>query len=160
MDITKREITKIARETGKFTVRTLRADGIGTGEFDVIHVIWKNPGTTQSDICRILGIDKGACAREVNNLEAKGYIRRESNPEDGRSQLIYATAKAEKLKISKVEVEAAFYTWLLEDLDEEDKEAFAEILDVLYHKCKNESKAGFPHMQERIQKTREEKRSV
>lgn len=29
MDITERKITKIAREVSKFTVRTLRAEGIG-----------------------------------------------------------------------------------------------------------------------------------
>ena len=39
MDITERKITKIAREVSKFTVRTLRAEGIGPGEFDVLHAI-------------------------------------------------------------------------------------------------------------------------
>ena len=33
MDATKRKITKIAREVSKFTVRTMRAEGIGAGEF-------------------------------------------------------------------------------------------------------------------------------
>lgn len=42
MDITKRKITKIAREVSKFTVRTLRAEGVGPGEFDVLHAIRKN----------------------------------------------------------------------------------------------------------------------
>ena len=36
MDITERKITKIAREVSKFTVRTLCAEGIGPGEFDVL----------------------------------------------------------------------------------------------------------------------------
>ncbi len=62
MDDTKRQITKIAREVSKFTVRTMRADGIGVGEFDVIHAIRKNPGITQADVCRITGLDKGAVA--------------------------------------------------------------------------------------------------
>ena len=62
MDITKRQITKIAREVSKFTVRTLRDTGIGTGELDVLHTIRKNPGITQASVCRILGIDKGLAA--------------------------------------------------------------------------------------------------
>lgn len=49
MDISERKITKIAREDGKFTVRTMRADGVGTAEFDLIHAIRKNPGITQSE---------------------------------------------------------------------------------------------------------------
>ena len=47
MDITKRKITKIAREVSKFTVRTLRAEGVGPGQFDVLHAMRKNPGITQ-----------------------------------------------------------------------------------------------------------------
>ena len=106
MDITKRKITKIAREVGKFTVRTLREDGIGTAEFDVLHAIRKNPGITQAGVCRIVGIDKGAVARQTANLEAKGYLIRKENPNDGRSQLLFATEKAEGLKHSKAHVEA------------------------------------------------------
>ena len=86
MDITKRKITKIAREVSKFTVRTLRAEGVGPGEFDVLHAIRKNPGITQAGVCRITGFDKGAVARQTASLEAKDYLRREANPADGRSR--------------------------------------------------------------------------
>ncbi len=50
MDATKRKITKIAREVSKFTVRTMRAEGIGAGEFDVLHAVRKNPGITQAGV--------------------------------------------------------------------------------------------------------------
>lgn len=62
MDITERKITKIAREVSKFTVRTLCAEGIGPGEFDVLHAIRKNPGITQSGVCRITGFPNVAAA--------------------------------------------------------------------------------------------------
>ncbi len=150
MDITKRKITKIAREVGKFTVRTLRADGIGTGEFDVLHTIRKNPGITQKEICGILGIDKGAVARQTVNLEAKGYITRQMNPGDGRSQILFATERAEALKHSKAHVEAMFYEWLLEGLDTEEQREFSRLLDLLYQRCKAESKADFPEMSAKI----------
>lgn len=42
MDDTKRQITKIAREVGKFTVQTMKEEGIGTAEFDVIHLVRLN----------------------------------------------------------------------------------------------------------------------
>ena len=63
MDITKRKITKIAREVSKFTVRTLRAEGVGPGEFDVLHAIRKNPGITQAGVCRITGFDRRRASR-------------------------------------------------------------------------------------------------
>ena len=136
MDITERKITKIAREVSKFTVRTLRAEGIGPGEFDVLHAIRKNPGITQA------GVDKGAVARQTASLEAKGYLRREANPADGRNRCLYATAQAERLKSSKAAVETQFYGWLLDPLTEPERAEFARMLDVLYRRCK----AGFPNV--------------
>lgn len=146
MDISERKITKIAREVGKFTARTMRADGVGTAEFDLIHAIRKNPGITQSEICKLLGADKGAVAKQTANLETKGYLRREINPADGRSQLIYPTERARCLKNSKVHIESVFYEWLLSSLNETEQREFARLLDILYKKCKEESKAGFPDM--------------
>lgn len=148
MDNTRRRITKIAREVSKFTVRTMRADGIGSGEFDVIHAIRKNPGITQAGVCKITGLDKGAVARQTANLEAKGYLERRDNPQDRRSRLLFATTKAENLKNSKAEIETFFYEWLLAELSEEEKETFCQTLNKLYQRSKTESKAGFVHVAE------------
>lgn len=146
MDVTRRKITKIAREVSKFTVRTLKEDGIGPSEFDFIHAVRKNPGITQAGVQKILGIDKAAVARQAASLEAKGYLIKESNPNDARSRLLYATEKSERLKNSKAHIETLFYGWLSEPLSDEEREKFAALLDVLYRRCKEESKAGFPNM--------------
>lgn len=150
MDIIQRQITKIAREAGKFTSRTIKEEGVGTAEFDLIHVVRKRPGITQSEICRILGADKGAVAKQTANLEAKGYLQRQSNPSDGRSQLIYPTEQTQRLKNSKAHIETLFYEWLVEPLSHEEREEFARLLDILYTRCKAESKADFPEMTARV----------
>lgn len=150
MDYTKRQITKIAREVSKFTTRSLKADGIGTAEFDFIHVVRHQPGITQAGVRDFLGLDKGAAARRAANLEAKGYLIRKENPNDRRSQMLYATPKAELLKNSKVSVETLCYEWLLEDLDEKDRDDFTRILNLLYQKSKKESIAGFPTLNARL----------
>ena len=100
MDPTERKITKIAREAGKFTVQAMKEEGIGTAEFDFIHLVRHHPGITQTEVREQLKIDKGAAARRAASLEAKGYLIRKPNPWDGRSQLLYATEKAESLKHS------------------------------------------------------------
>lgn len=150
MDKTKRQITKIAREAAKLTVQTMRAEGIGTAEFDLIHLVRHNPGITQAKIREALKIDKGAAARRVASLEAKGYLIRQENPSDGRSQLLYATETAEELKNSKSSIETAFYDWLLEALPETDQQNFCRILDTLYLRSKGQSRAGFPDVSARI----------
>ena len=143
MDGTERKITKIAREVSKFTVQTMKEEGVGTAEFDFIHLVRHNPGITQTQVRESLKIDKGAAARRAASLEAKGYLIRKPNPEDGRSQLLYATPKAEQLKNSKAHIEALFYEWLLAELPKEEKKSFSETLDKLYLRSKKESRTGF-----------------
>ena len=104
MDDTGRKITKIAREVSKFTVQMMKEEGIGTAEFDFIHLIRHNPGITQAEVREQLKIDKGAAARRAASLEAKGYLIRKPNPDDGRSRLLYATDKAENLKLSLIHI--------------------------------------------------------
>lgn len=147
MDKTERKITKIAREVGKFTVQTMKEEGIGTAEFDYIHLVRHNPGITQAEVRERLKIDKGAAARRAAGLENKGYLVRRPNPDDGRSQLLYATEKAENLKNSKAFIESIFYEWLLAELPEDEKEAFCGTLDKLYWRSKNERRAGFKEVQ-------------
>ena len=150
MDNTERKITKIAREANRFTVQTMKEDGIGTAEMDVIHFVRHNPGTTQKEMWEALKIDKGATARRVARLEEKSYLTREPNPLDGRSQLLYPTEKAEALRNSKAEIEGSFYEWLLDGLPDDEKKVFCKTLNTLYFKSKEERRAGFLHVAQRV----------
>ena len=82
MDITKRKITKIAREAEKLVLVSLREEGVGTAEIDLIHALRHNPGCTQAKLAEILHADKAAIARRTKNLEAKGYLIRTDAPND------------------------------------------------------------------------------
>ena len=50
MDPTERKMTKIARELNKLTVQTMKEEGIGTAEFDFIHLVRHHPGITQAQL--------------------------------------------------------------------------------------------------------------
>lgn len=51
------------------------------------------------------------------------------------------------MKNSKASVESLFYEWLTAPLTEAELQEFSRLLDILYQRCKAESKAGFPEMQ-------------
>ena len=156
MDMTKRQITKIGRDVRKFTARMLKNDGIGTAEFDFLHLVRKNPGITQAKIRERLSLDKGAAARCAARLESKEYLIRKPNPDDGRSQLLFATPKADLLKNSRASVESHYYEWLVEDLSTQEQKKFVELLDKLYWKSKTESKNDFAYLSHRLQQERKE----
>ena len=151
MDQSRRQITKIAREVSKFTVKAMKAEGIGTAEFDFIHQVRHHPGITQAQVRDALKIDKGAAARRAASLEAKGDLVRCENPNDHRSQLLFATEKAETLRNSKATVEQTFYEWLLEELTESDRDNFCRILNELYLRSKTQARAGFPDVAARLE---------
>ena len=150
MDITRRKITKIAREVSLFTSRTLRSTGVGAAEYDLIHAVRKHPGITQKELSALMGVDKSAVARQVANLVGKGYLTRAENPADGRSQLVFPTEKANSLKSCRAHVEAVFYEWLLEELAEDERAEFAALIDRLYALCQAERQVEFIHVTERI----------
>ena len=80
MDATERKMTKIAREVSKFTVQTMKEEGVGTAEFDVIHLVRHNPGITQTKVRETLKIDKGAAAKRAASLESKRLSGPEAEP--------------------------------------------------------------------------------
>lgn len=141
-----RKITKIAREAEHIVLLAMRGENLGTAEIDCIHAVRHHPGITQTELAQMLNTDKPAIARRTASLERKGYLRREPNPEDGRSQLLYATEQAEGLRNAKAEAESAFYDYLMAGLDEAQQMAFLDTLDALYRRSKEESRAGFPHL--------------
>ena len=88
-----RKITKIAREAERLVLLAMRRDGIGTAEIDCIHAVRHHPGITQTELAAALNSDKPAIARRTASLERKGYLRRDPNPEDGRSHLLFPTRR-------------------------------------------------------------------
>lgn len=145
MDITERKITKIAREAEKLVLYSLREEGVGTAEIDLIHALRHNPGCTQARLAELLHADKAAIARRTKNLEAKGFLVRKDDPDDRRSRLLYPTEKADAMRSSKAEIEASFYEYLTSALTEGEAQTFAELLNRLYVISKTESRSGFPH---------------
>ena len=54
MDITERKITKIAREAEKLVLLTMREEGVGTAEIDLIHAVRHHPGCTQAQLAELV----------------------------------------------------------------------------------------------------------
>ena len=78
-------------------------------------------------------------------LEAKGLLIRRDAPERPAQPAAVPHQKAESLRSSKAEIEAAFYEYLTNVLTAEEAAAFAAALNKLYTASKTESRAGFPH---------------
>lgn len=63
--------------------------------------------TRISQIADSLGVSRQAANAVANELEALGYIRRVSDPEDGRARQLVLTPSGEQLRIDGIEVASA-----------------------------------------------------
>ena len=98
----------------------------------------------------MLNADKGGIARRVLALERKGYLIRKPDERDRRKHHLYATERAQSLKQSRTALEEEFYSWLVEDLPEQERQQFLATLQTLYLRSKLESRAGFPTLLRRM----------
>ncbi|MFD9332819.1 MarR family winged helix-turn-helix transcriptional regulator [Streptomyces sp. NPDC060028] len=54
----------------------------------------KGPGATATELAERLGVTKQAAGQIVDDLEKRGYVRREPHPEGGRRKLVVLTRSA------------------------------------------------------------------
>jgi DNA-binding MarR family transcriptional regulator len=64
---------------------------IGSGQYIFLMAIAGKERITQKALSKELLIDKTTTAKAISKLEAEGYVRRKSDPEDKRYHLLYLT---------------------------------------------------------------------
>ena len=141
-------INKISNRLRRRSVALQEKLGMSGAQGNILNYILvdgRKRSVYQKDIEKEFGLRPSTATEALKNLEAKGLLIRRDAPSDRRSQLLYPTKKAESLRSSKAEIEAAFYEYLTNVLTAEEAAAFAAALNKLYTASKTESRAGFPH---------------
>ena len=149
MDLTERKITKIAREASKLAVRTLKEDGIGTAEYDFIHLVRHHPGITQAEVREQLRVDKGAAARRAASLEAKGYLVRTEDENDARSKNVRALPPALEIHSQGKGLSEQFFDQVTGDFSTEERELLDQLLGRMLEKGKALAAAPAPEKEVR-----------
>ena len=83
---------------------------------------------TVNDLAAALYLDKSTASRLAGGLEAKGYIRRTRDPQDGRSVQLEATPAGEILCARIEDDESLEYAELLGDFDPEVRAAIIRVV--------------------------------
>ena len=91
---------------------------------------------SQQELVEDMGVDKAAVTRLVAGLEELGYVTRTPDPKDRRAKLIRATESAMQVKDDVIALEEAYYEWLLDGLEPEERENFARYMDRLLQRAR------------------------
>jgi DNA-binding MarR family transcriptional regulator len=75
----------------------LRPLGLSAGQIPVLMLLYREQNIMQETLVRHYQIDKGTIARAVKKLEAAGFIRRITDPENRRAVRLFLTEKGERV---------------------------------------------------------------
>jgi DNA-binding MarR family transcriptional regulator len=97
----------------------------------VLLNIDKEKGTPSTALGPLMGMEPTSLSRILKNMEDKGAISREKNPEDGRSVLIKLTDYGKEMrKVSKGHV-IQFNETVITNVTEEDLDGFFKVTSVI-----------------------------
>ncbi len=96
----------------------------------LLYIDYEN-GTPSTALGPSMGMESTSLSRILNNMEEKGFIYREKNPNDGRGVLIKLTELGkEKRKISRKTVKQ-FNEKIKENISEEKIKDFFEVIETI-----------------------------
>lgn len=78
-------------------VAALAPFGLRSGAFSTLALISANPGCSQNQLARALGMDKSAVVAIIDELEARGLASRERGAQDRRRHALSLTTEGEAL---------------------------------------------------------------
>lgn len=121
----------VNRLLGAFFRRRLAASGIDlTGEqWGVLAQIWMRGGMPQEELARVLCLDKSSLSRALRLMEARGLVERRKSGKDARRKLLYATPKADALRVLALETALDAHRQALKDIAPEKVAAAFAVLE-------------------------------
>jgi DNA-binding MarR family transcriptional regulator len=78
-------------------IRTLSETGIRPAQYSVLVVIGENPGLSQSELARTLGIERARLVHMLDLLEKRGLTERQPAPDDRRSHALFLTRDGQRI---------------------------------------------------------------
>ena len=100
-------------------------------QFILIDLLWNQGEMSQQQLADQMQKDKNSVTKLVDAIEKKGFVVRQQNPHDRRSNTIVLTEKAEQLKIGAKQKGIYILDKMLEGISEEELRNFLQTLDKL-----------------------------
>lgn len=110
---------------------TFARHGLDASSFDVLATLLRS-GTpyriTPAELAREAMISTSAVSQRLNKLEARGLVRRESNPNDGRGTLVGLTEAGKELIERALPDHLATERTIVSTLNSEEQAVLAQLL--------------------------------
>lgn len=109
--------------------------GLRSGLFSSLAIIGANPGVSQSDLSREVGLDKSVTVTIIDELEKLGWAIRKRSPHDRRRHALFITPEGEKRLDELFAVVGETEDAVLHQLSPAEMHVLSELLDRMYAAC-------------------------
>ena len=128
---------RINRWAQGFVARRTKETGLTPSQIQALRHIGYHKTMSQQELVEDMGVDKAAVTRLVAGLEERGYVIRSADPKDGRAKVLQATEAALQVKDDVIALEEAYYDWLLEGLEPDERAVFCAAMDKLLQRARD-----------------------
>jgi DNA-binding MarR family transcriptional regulator len=121
-----------ANRQASICIDTLLADlALSAQDGQLLAFVAARDGVPVTAIVRLLGVSKSTVTSILQRLEDSGMIRREENPEDARSALLFATSKGRRLGVAARDRVLQLEKRIAKRVSEPDLRALARIVEAV-----------------------------
>lgn len=121
---------KVHKEIIKNIKNSVKPHDFNRGELPVLgRLTEKEDGASQKEIRNDLPISKSTMSKTIDNLTQKRYLRKEKDPKDRRSTLIYLTERGKEMESVIEEVNRKTEKIMLRGFNESEEEELTEYLE-------------------------------
>jgi DNA-binding MarR family transcriptional regulator len=92
----------VSRLAWEYAREKMDTDGLSNVQSKVCIAIYNDPGLSQDDVARVLGMDKSSIAKLIAKLMDGKYVTRQTNPQDRREYKLYLDERGEKATLELV----------------------------------------------------------
>ena len=137
-----RQISVTYRCAMRYRERELADTGLAGCQTPYLMALYHHEGMTQEELARYLNVNKSSVTRQLASLEENGYIRREPDPADRRSLLVYPTDKANALRERMRGVLRDWNAYLTADFTDEERETLSRLMGRVAERAEAYVKGG------------------
>ena len=112
----------------RFREKELADTGLAGCQTPYLTALCRRPGMTQEELARELNVNKSSVTRQLSTLEEKGWVRREGDPGDKRSLLVYPTQQTLDMMSRIFSCYGTWNEYLTQDFTEEEKAELSRLM--------------------------------
>ncbi len=124
-----RLIYKTSQGLRNYAEKLLSPYGLTVEQFHILKQTSRKVGLSQNTLCQLLEKKPANITRILDRLEKKNWVKRQPNPSDRRSSLVFLTVEGEQMIDEVSNVFESYSGWFVEGIGEEEERRFRSTLE-------------------------------